>query len=44
MNFSPNKTQIEIIKKGAFGDPYFRDIYPDINKNATKINGKNLFI
>ena len=25
MNFSPNKTPIEIIKEGAFGGTYFRD-------------------
>ena len=30
--FSPNKTPIEIIKEGAFGDIYFRDIYFNINK------------
>ena len=30
MNFSPNKTPIEIIKEGAF--TYFRDIYSNINK------------
>ena len=27
MNFSPNKTPVEIIKQGAFGGTYFRDIY-----------------
>ena len=27
MNFTPNKTPIEIIKEGAFGGTYFRDIY-----------------
>ena len=32
MNFSPNKTQIEIIKKGVFGGTYFRNIYSGINK------------
>ena len=32
MNFSPNKTPNEIIKEGAFGGTYFRDIYPGINK------------
>ena len=31
MNFSSNKTQIEIIKEGAFGGTYFRDIYSGIN-------------
>ena len=44
MNFSPNKTPIEIITEGAFGGTYFRDIYSNINlKNGTKIYGKNLF-
>ena len=32
MNFSPNKTPMEIIKEGGFGGTYFRDIYCDINK------------
>ena len=32
MSFSPNKTLIEIIKEGAFGGTYFRDIYSDINE------------
>ena len=32
MNFSPNKTPIEIIKEGAFGGTYFRDIYFGINE------------
>ena len=36
MNFSPNKTQIEIIKKGAFGGTYFRDIYSGINEKSYK--------
>ena len=27
MSFNPNKTPIEIIKEGAFGRTYFRDIY-----------------
>ena len=32
MDFSPNKTPIEIIKEGVFGGTYFRDIYSNINK------------
>ena len=32
MNFSPNKTPVEIIKQGAFGGAYFRDVYSNINK------------
>ena len=31
MSFNPNKTPIEIIKEGAFGRTYFRDIYSSIN-------------
>ena len=31
MNFIPNKTSIEIIKEGAFGGTYFRNIYFGIN-------------
>ena len=45
MDFNPNKTLIEIIKKGAFSGNYFKDIYSDINKKVnTKVHGKNLFI
>ena len=44
MDFSPNKTPIEIIKEVAFGGTYFRDIYLVLIKNGTKIHGKNLFI
>ena len=32
MNCSPNKKPIEIIKEGASGGTYFRDIYSGINK------------
>ena len=27
MDFSANKTRIEVIEEGAFGGTYFRDIY-----------------
>ena len=30
MDFCPNKTPIEIIKEGAFGGTYFRDVYSNI--------------
>ena len=30
MDFNPNKTPIKIIKEGAFGGTYFRDIYSGI--------------
>ena len=33
MDFSANKTPIEVIKEGGFGGTYFRDIY-------SKVNGK----
>ena len=42
MDFSPNKTPIEIIKRGAFGGTYFRDIYSNINKKWCKNSGKEL--
>ena len=42
MNFSPNKTPIETIKEGAFGDTYFRDIYSGINKKWHKNSWKEL--
>ena len=31
MDFSPNKTPVEVIREGAFGGTYFRDIYSGIN-------------
>ena len=40
MNFSPNKTPIEIIKEDAFGGTYFRDIYSIINKKWYKHSWK----
>ena len=30
MDFSPNKKPIEVIKEGAFGGTYFRDIYSSV--------------
>ena len=40
MNFSPSKTPIEIIKEGAFGGTYFRDIYFGINEKYYKNSWK----
>ena len=38
--FHPNITSVDIIKKGAFGGTYFRDIYSNVNnkwyKNSLK--------
>ena len=31
MNFSPNKTPVELITEGVFGGTYFRNIYSGIN-------------
>ena len=31
MDFGANKTPIEVIKEGAFGGTYFRDIYSSVN-------------
>ena len=40
MKFGPNKTPVEEIREGEFGDTYFRDIYSGINikwyKNSWK--------
>ena len=36
MDFSPNKTPIEVIRKGVFGATYFRDIYSGINRMVQK--------
>ena len=36
MDFNPNKTPIKIIKEGAFGGTYFRDIYSGINEKWYK--------
>ena len=40
MKFNPNKTPIEIIKEGAFGGTYFRDIYSAINEKWYKNSWK----
>ena len=40
MNFGPNKTPIEIIKEGAFGGTYFRDIYSSLKEKWYKSSWK----
>ena len=40
MDSSPNKTPIQIIKEGAFGGTYFRDVYSNINKKWYKNSWK----
>ena len=40
MDFQPNKTPVEIIKEGSFGETYFKNIYSTVNnkwyKNSCK--------
>ena len=36
MKFGANKTPIEVIREGAFGGIYFRDIYSGINEKWYK--------
>ena len=43
MNFSPNKTPVEIIKEGEFGGAYFRDSYSGINRKWYKNSWKEFF-
>ena len=36
MDFGPNTTSVEVIKKGAFGGTYFRGIYSSVNNKWYK--------
>ena len=40
MEFHPNITPIDEIKKGAFGGTYFRDIYSGVNNKWYKNSWK----
>ena len=40
MDFGTNKTSVEIIKEGAFGGTYFRDIYSSVNSKWYKKSWK----
>ena len=40
MDFSPSKAPIEVIKEGAFGGTYFRDIYSNVIKKWYKKSWK----
>ena len=40
MDFKPNKKPVEIIKEGAFGGTYFRDIHSSINDKWYKNSWK----
>ena len=39
-NVNPDKTLVEIIKEGAFGGTYFRDIYSSVNNKWYKNSWK----
>ena len=41
MDFRANKTPIEVIKEGAFGGTYFRDIYSGVNEKWYRKLWKN---
>ena len=38
MDFGGNNTSVEVIREGAFGGTYFRDIYSGINKKSQPSN------
>ena len=40
MDFGTNKKPVEIIKEGAFGEIYFRDIYSGVNDKWYKKSWK----
>ena len=40
MDFGANKTPTEVIKEGAFGGRYFRDIYSSVNRKLFKRSWK----
>ena len=42
MDFGVNKTPVERIKEGSFGDTYFRDIYSRVNDRGYKNSWKEL--
>ena len=43
MNFSPNKTPIEVIKEGVFEGTYFWGIYSGIDEKWYKKSWKDFF-
>ena len=40
MEFRPNISPVDIIKRGAFGGTYFRDIYSNVNNKCYKNSWK----
>ena len=44
MDFSTNKTPVEIIKANAFGGTYFGDIYSGVNGKWYKTSWKSIIV
>ena len=44
MDFGTNKTPVEIIKEGAFGETYFRDIYYGVNGKWHRNSWKDITV
>ena len=44
MDFKPSKTPVAIIKEGAFGGTYFRDIYSGVNGKWYKNSWRELYV
>ena len=42
MEFNRSKTPVEVIKEGAFGGTFFREIYLGVNKKWYKNSWKEL--
>ena len=40
MDFCANKTPVEVLREGAFGGTYFRDIYSSVNRKWYKKSWK----
>ena len=40
MDFGENKTSVEVIREGAFGGTYFRNIYSNVNDKWQKKSWK----
>ena len=43
MDFGANKTLIELIKEGAFGETYFRDIFSGVNSKWYRKSAKEFY-
>ena len=43
MDFGANKTPLEVIKEGAFGGTYFRDIYSGVNNKRYRKSWKEFY-